>query len=66
MNTNTKGYDFEKIEAELKAVTGALLQSDNPDTLLALRDKKHWLESKLKSRDLLAKAVKAQKKEGNK
>jgi len=53
MSTNSRVYDFEKIEAELREVRAALLKSDNPDTLLALREKMNWLEGKLEARDLI-------------
>lgn len=41
-------YNYEKMKEELKQVTEAMSKTDVIDTLLQLKEKKEWLEEKLK------------------
>lgn len=50
-------YNYEKMEAELKEISEKMKGLSNIDKLRELGEKKSWLESKLKARDLLNKAV---------
>lgn len=45
-------YDYQKIEADLEDVRSKLKTEPSFDKIRELTEKRQWLESKLKARDL--------------